>query len=1004
MCRVIGILLILLPVQYASAWPESSRQLELVERDGSASYHRLLLVGSYAYCLDSRRGIDIYDLYTYPEFVRVRQFPLELDLPDDRAVSMALRGEYLYVSLTYKGFFVYDIREPREPKKVFHFDPVWAVGEICLTGQHAYVLNSLYGLYIFDLANPAQPRLAGNCNLNSQPAYAPLRTAGHLLYINKLNKVEIWDIAVPLSPRKLSEYPVTSPVNHLEPYGQYLLVSGYNSGFIILDCSKPESPQLAGSWTPAMSLTRFLVKGSNVYITCEQPGGIIFLTRLDISDVQHPVQSGVLPIVGLTDYQSDGENDYLLAGTLKQVNLNWKNPVTVERFEPPAGLSAQPRIANSTGDLQYGAGLLICRTDSAIQIMETGDEGLPRMAGRITPGYGSISLSGRKLISIDLFNNKMRIFDLSDPGRPLLLRTCNLPLTARIQALDWPIAYVGDEDRLLWADVSNPQVAPVWRRVAWPGSEGEEIRGVFAGSCLCCVNIPGYDKPKKLVILDMSNPANPVPVLEVPGYIAGQIDFSGRQLHITNGDQRGFLADCTKPEEAKYRNIILDSSFRYLCPITGHLVIFKEAEPTTSGRDLQFRYYGNSDPLKPVKIGEEKIPGLKHASAVTWDAEHVYIFGYDHQYQYHFWRITLSGPASPCILKKEQDSLGWSIFAGQGRWLFSACQDNTISAYDTWHSRHRVRTSVFPASYPMDLICRGSRLFFLTSGQGGCLEVLDVSNPDEIQLLGILPATSHSVNNLSVDPSGQWCANPAGYESLSIIDCRDPEQPRPAGTIPFGRTGCFAGNLFVTAAPFSVWDLADPQNPAELAHTPWEGNLVAAGERYAYLAGGSNNELKVLDLRDPRAPEAVQTIIMPSLAGNYLTSASLAPPFLSITDSNRFLIYDVSDPRNPVLAAQAAGFPSIRCLHFDGYHFYLGNTNGDTYIFRLFAIPGDLDEDRQFTCLDLQILAQRLDGKLAAGQFPFTARSDAADLNGDGQVNGQDLGLMKEKLAENEEE
>jgi choice-of-anchor B domain-containing protein len=99
--------------------------------------------------------------------------------------------------------------------------------------------------------------------------------------------LEAWDIANPLSPRKVSEYiarPGGIPHNVLVD-GTRLLVSHYVDGVHLLDVSRPESPRVLGSYdtyAPAVEgfhgcWGAYIFPGSNLIIASDIEGGLFVL-------------------------------------------------------------------------------------------------------------------------------------------------------------------------------------------------------------------------------------------------------------------------------------------------------------------------------------------------------------------------------------------------------------------------------------------------------------------------------------------------------------------------------------------------------------------------------------------------------------------------------------------------------------------------------------------------------------------------------------------------------
>jgi hypothetical protein len=180
----------------------------------------------------------------------------------------------------------------------------------------------------------------------------------------------------------------------------------------------------------------------------------------------------------------------------------------------------------------------------------------------------------------------------------------------------------------------------------------------------------------------------------------------------------------------------------------------------------------------------------------------------------------------------------------------------------------------------------------------------------------------------------------------SIIDVRDPKNPRVAGGLP-GCPGAFSpkvqigdGLLLVNfeqrTVPterhgLGIYDLSDPLRPAEIGFLATGGRGVHrmwyTGGRYAYLSavpeGFRDRMLLIADLSDPRRPEVVGRWWVPGLWAAGGEEPPDAPPGLhynlhhAVVHGDRaylgcwdlgVVILDVSDPARPRQVGHVGGW------------------------------------------------------------------------------------------------
>jgi hypothetical protein len=225
-----------------------------------------------------------------------------------------------------------------------------------------------------------------------------------------------------------------------------------------------------------------------------------------------------------------------------------------------------------------------------------------------------------------------------------------------------------------------------------------------------------------------------------------------------------------------------------------------------------------------------------------------------------------------------------------------------------------------------------------SSGQG--LKIIDISNPDEITVVG-----SYATNNaLGIAKSGNLAFVADGNNGLKVLDVRDPTTPTLRGSYPSGdstnavtvsgkhalvadgsngllvldistkiptlvsKYDCMALGVKVTethayiAAGISGLKIVDITNPTTpilkgFYENAISVNSLAISGNFCYLANDKAG-LKILDISNPSSPNVVGSIDTSGIAKG--VSVSGKEVFIA-SDSGGIQIVDITDPQNPTL-------------------------------------------------------------------------------------------------------
>jgi len=173
------------------------------------------------------------------------------------------------------------------------------------------------------------------------------------------------------------------------------------------------------------------------------------------------------------------------------------------------------------------------------------------------------------------------------------------------------------------------------------------------------------------------------------------------------------------------------------------------------------------------------------------------------------------------------------------------------------------------ASYGLSGYARGvfieNDYAYLAAGR---LDILDISNPEEPELVGYYQIDDQANRKVVVRDSLAFLAY--GYAGLVIINVSDPANPSYIGNYPsdfFAWDVCLYGDYACVACGinFQFIDIRDPHHPVEISTFPMQGQArgIYCENGYAYLA---DENLVILDITDIANPVQIADYQTPGIA------------------------------------------------------------------------------------------------------------------------------------------
>lgn len=316
---------------------------------------------------------------------------------------------------------------------------------------------------------------------------------------------------------------------------------------------------------------------------------------------------------------------------------------------------------------------------------------------------------------------------------------------------------------------------------------------------------------------------------------------------MVSGLQVVDISDPTQPRQAGFcsgdiLNIAVDGDFAYVTNLDNVRIL-----------DI-------SEPTQPQEVGSHNLDGR---GEIIVDGDYAYCMGQD-----GLIIVDVSNPSEPSEAGRYET--GDSAQA-QGVAIVENCAYITYSyIYQNEGEKYRI----------------------------DCIAVLDVSNPAEIQEVGLYETTETNFRGITV--VGEYAFIATGDDGLWVMDVSDPTEPQ---ELTFCDSPGFAYDIaiegdyaYLPDGREGLWmvDISDPTDPQDINHcnTPGAAVDLAIIGNYVYVAGGLEG-LRVVDISDPTEPHETGFLCTPYGARNLVVRGNNAYIF---DNRSRLRVLDISDP------------------------------------------------------------------------------------------------------------
>ena len=499
-----------------------------------------------------------------------------------------------------------------------------------------------------------------------------------------------------------------------------------------------------------------------------------------------------------------------------------------------------------------------------------------------TPGEAHESVIVGNYAFVGDLGSGFRVIDISDPENPDEIGFTDDASRIRGVAVEGNYAYVANERSGLFViDISDPQNPEAVGSYDTPGvAHGVTIAGDYAyvadeGSGLRVINISNPENPDEVGAYDTPGNSKNVRIVGDYAYVADEvgglriIDISDPE----NPDETGYY----DTEGGSY-NLAIHDNYAYVGDgSNGFLVI----DISNSENPREIGHYDNPESANGVAV-------IGNNAFLADGAAGLRI-------------IDISNPDDPNQV---------AVFNTPGAALYVTVVGNYAYVGDSQSGLRILDVSDFIEEGEREIREIGfledigaHRLIVIDDiayVAGGDLSIVDVTNPEHPELLGICDTPIGAVE-VAISENMTFVADNNGYlRAIDISDPSNPEEIESYNTPNAAQAVEIINDLaFVAVHQFGllVIDISNPEQMEEVGRYNPGGRPygMAVRDELVYLAD-LNGLLRIIDISDPENPDEISSINTPGPAqdvfvlGNYAYVAN---------DHDGLCIIDISDPEDP---------------------------------------------------------------------------------------------------------
>lgn len=560
-------------------------------------------------------------------------------------------GDTIYVlDRAEKDLLRFDVSDPLSPVLEGEWITANTPNAVHVEYPYAYIATDHNGLRILDLS------LASGYFVSYTPTPGEamdLHYKDGMVYIADEDAgLTIADVTDPHNVQIMSTLSLPGSAVGIDLTGQHAVVACSGGGLRVVDVSDPHNPAQVGAFTPPHTITSLAISGDYAY------AGTSFnsvLYTVDLSDPTQPAQLSAEHLPNSWVYGVSVDSGYLLVsnGSSGVRVYDLHDPASPDEFLliPSAGNAHDATIANgylfsadgptsgfrrallrpeprsplvrrlhaesnfrtvlASGDMLY-----VGSDEPALNLYSIADPGFPQLVSSIGLADRPLQMieaaQGTLIVAVD--DAGVQIVDVSDPAAPMIVSGIATPSRAVSLHLNGPHLYIGCEQGIQVADISDLHNPALVGQSQGSSSSMESL----AASGGYLFSASGY---AGLQAFDLSNPVSPVLIgqldLDFMFDYADDIEVRDGVAYLSATDSISII-DVSDPSAPQYLSEgIFGLSGRYLSVQWPYLFV--------NYFTTELNVFDASDPQSPLWLGSYITPGSGYNQEFVFHNGYAYL-------------------------------------------------------------------------------------------------------------------------------------------------------------------------------------------------------------------------------------------------------------------------------------------------------------------------------------------------------------------------------------------
>ncbi|NWF90079.1 MAG: T9SS type A sorting domain-containing protein [Ignavibacteriaceae bacterium] len=490
----------------------------------------------------------------------------------------------------------------------------------------------------------------------------------------------------------------------------------------------------------------------------------------------------------------------------------------------------------------------------------------------------------------------LKIYNIAAPSAPVLVASLDTLEYCESVVISGQYAYIAAGSRSHILDISNPS-APVYvGRITGFGGYHQYLN-VRSGYAYVC----NYDAG--LSVVNVTNPANPVDVVEVPsGYRTARIIFDGNYAYVAVGDSGMYIYNVVNPASPVFVTSI---------KTTGRAASLYYGAVTISGTPTGHIFISNRNPapgISAINVANPSSPTtasfLAALAAPSGSAFTPFYLNGKVYVAYGTAGLRILDVTNPSSI----NLLGTANLGGDsravvvyGNYAYVAARDSGVYVVDVTNPANPVKVKTIKTPRARGISISGDKIYVAASDSG--MGLIDISNPVNAS---IIYYSGSSVYGENVAVNGN-IAGITDYGQITFYDVSVPNSPVMKGS---------TGSLKTGNEGFSI-----------------EGN-------YAYVPDGDS--LKIFDISNLMLPTLVSKI----KTGGYGYTCAVSGDYCYVaSEGTGVRAINISNPSSPVEDGYFDDVPQSRGVVVNGKYVYVAEKADGLTIYSNDLITSVFDEN-----------------------------------------------------------